>query len=347
MTHASLIRLVLRQTMPLAAAAGLLLNAGCDPFDSDDPSPEDAGAASTNMKGRTKGDRAAQAGSGAVERKDAGASDPAAESDGVFDRGRRLEPDADSGEDTPEDTDAGRGSDGEHCGSAVDAPTIWLVVDGSGSMLSPFGDKTRWEVLKDALLDPEHGLVKRFERDVQWGLFLYDGSGSSGQGMLPDGGIVNFEPATTCSRIVRVSAGLDNYAAISSAFGPHPLGGSTPTHTALATLLSQLPTDPAALSRTSIVLATDGEPNDFCEAGTFSPPDVRPEVVAAVAEAAALGVKTYVVNLAAEDQALAEHLGQVAQAGATGRPTFAPSDQAALGEALADIVVAPQRCDDP
>jgi hypothetical protein len=68
-------------------------------------------------------------------------------------------------------------------------------------------------------------------------------------------------------------------------------------------------------------------------------------VIDAVAGAAARGVKTYVVNLAAEDMLLTQHLQNVAQAGDTGEAPFAPSDQAALVQALDQIVGTNTSCD--
>lgn len=38
-------------------------------------------------------------------------------------------------------------------------PTVHIVVDGSGSMVDPYGGATKWEALRDALVDPSTGVV--------------------------------------------------------------------------------------------------------------------------------------------------------------------------------------------
>jgi hypothetical protein len=40
-------------------------------------------------------------------------------------------------------------------------PTIMFVIDVSGSMCAPFGNSTRWQALRTALLDPMRGLIYR------------------------------------------------------------------------------------------------------------------------------------------------------------------------------------------
>lgn len=350
--------------MTLSVALGLLAISACGGSDAATADASEAGASSetTNANrerdGGTKrmsqrdagrsvadGDGGLDAGSGkdAGRSRDAGRASDAAADSGVVSA-------VDGGNRDPDELDGGPGQS-EPCldASTAHPPTIWLLIDGSGSMLSPLGDKTRWAAIRESLLDEANGLIKRFEGRVQWGLFMYDGPSVGGAVVLPDGGVLMVEPATTCPRVVQVEAKLDNYTAISSVFNAQPLGGSTPTHKALALLLEQLPSDPQDRSRTSIVFATDGEPNDFCQdAGAFPPPlDVRPLVVDAVAQAAALSVKTYVINLAADDMLLTEHLEQVARAGGTNKPPFTPGDQPALTAALSNIVDMSSGCKQP
>jgi Mg-chelatase subunit ChlD len=219
----------------------------------------------------------------------------------------------------------------------AEALTVWLIVDGSGSMLESLGDVSRWVALRDALMNPTNGLVKQLERNVQWGIVLYDGKGDF-LGTLPDGGMVMFStpPATTCSRVLVVEPKRDNFAAIDRTYPPDPLGGSTPTDKAIVEVMAHLPKAQASVGKTIAVLATDGEPNDFCSTG-FMPPDVKPLVVSATQQLAAAGVHTYVISLAGEDLMLTNHLIDVATAGGTGKPPFIPTDKTELASVLKDI----------
>lgn len=230
-------------------------------------------------------------------------------------------------------------------------PTIWLVLDGSGSMLDPLGDKSRFDALKEALMDPVAGVVKSLEHDVKWGMVMYDGPGV---GVLPlaDGGIAMFSspPATTCPRLVTVEPKKDNFNDINAMYPPDPLGGSTPTDKALEAVVAHLPNGgqgpqlDTMIQPTIVVLATDGAPNDFCSM-SFLPLDVRPNVISAVKKLKDANIKTYVISLAGDDQMLTQHLIQVAQAGGTGKAPFIPMNKTQLVQTFKDIVGPEVACD--
>jgi hypothetical protein len=239
-------------------------------------------------------------------------------------------------------------------------PTIWLVIDGSGSMLSPLGGgsaQSRWSALYDALMNPDSGVVKSLEKDVQWGVVLYDGPPPGGMPMqvaLPDGGVKTFPPAETCPRVVVSEPKKEAFADISMIVGIDPLGGSTPTDRALDVVVNHLPdlTGQALDMRvfpTIVVLATDGEPNDFCNVDPFLGiplgGDVRPKVLSAVQQLESMSVKTYVISLAGGDQGLTAHLNQVAAAGGTGLPPFFPTTKDQLVQAFKDIVGPETACE--
>ncbi|HET8932302.1 MAG TPA: vWA domain-containing protein [Polyangiales bacterium] len=235
-------------------------------------------------------------------------------------------------------------------------PTIWLVLDGSGSMLNPIGqmsDQSRWAALHDALMNPDTGVVKSLEKDVKWGVVLYDGpSPGGGAQPLPDGGVKMFPPAETCPRVVVVEPKKDAFMEISTVVGVDPLGGSTPTDKALEVVVGHLEDQTgqvldARVYPTIVVLATDGEPNDFCSMVGFfdQPPDVRPKVVSAVTQLASMDIKTYVISLASEDMGLQAHLADVAKAGNTGLEPFVPTSKDALVQAFKDIIGPETACD--
>jgi len=234
-------------------------------------------------------------------------------------------------------------------------PTVWLVLDGSGSMLETLADRTRWDALREALMEPTTGVVKTLENDVHWGMVMYDGPGGLPAGMLPDGGTVMFssQPATSCPRVVSVEPKVANFNDINMVYPPTPLGGSTPTDKALEAVIAHLPDSgnmqvlDGKSNPTIVVLATDGAPNDFCSQGGFlaPPPDVRPNVVNAVKKLAESEIKTYVISLAGGDAMLTQHLTEVAAAGKTGMPPFIPMNKDQLVQTFRDIIGPGAACD--
>jgi hypothetical protein len=241
-------------------------------------------------------------------------------------------------------------------------PTIWLVIDGSGSMLNPLSamsEQTRWSALYEALMNPDSGVVKSLEKEVEWGVVLYDGPSPGGNPnvMLPDGGVRMLPPADTCPRVLTVDPKKEAFAEISTIVTADPLGGSTPTDKALNVVVNHLDdmSGQALDTRvypTIVVLATDGEPNDFCGGGMQGgflgfpmPVDVRPQVITAVQALASMSIKTYVISLAGEDMNLTAHLNEVAAAGDTGLPPFFPTTKDSLVQAFKDIIGPPTACD--
>jgi hypothetical protein len=231
-------------------------------------------------------------------------------------------------------------------------PTVWLVLDGSGSMVDLLGETSRWNALRSALMDPTDGVVKSLEKDVSFGMVIYDGATPGNiQQPLPDGGIAMFSapPATTCPRLVTVQPAMNNFAMLDMSYGATPLGGSTPTDKALDTVVASLPdmSDPVLDGRvnpTIVVLATDGAPNNLCT-DDFTMLDVAPNVIRAVDTLASLNVKTYVISLAGGDMLLTQHLEQVAAAGMTGSPPFLPMNKAELVQVFKDIIGPAAACD--
>ena len=63
-------------------------------------------------------------------------------------------------------------------------PTLLLLLDQSGSMVERFGDSTRWDTLRDILVDPDDGVIPRFEQDIEFGIATYtsiDGNTHGGE----------------------------------------------------------------------------------------------------------------------------------------------------------------------
>lgn len=229
-------------------------------------------------------------------------------------------------------------------------PTIWLVLDGSGSMDDPLPPATdgesKFNILKDAVMDPMAGVVKTLENDVKWGYIMFDGPGG---GLRADGGMFSSGVASTCPRILVVEPKLANFMDISAMYPPDPLGGSTPTDKAMAAVVQHIPMGAAPMldakvNPTIAVLATDGAPNNLCEGGNpFQ--DVTPLVIDQVKMLAANNIKTYVISLAGDDQMLTKNLTDVATAGMSGKPPFIPQNKDQLIQTFKDIIGPPTACD--
>lgn len=253
---------------------------------------------------------------------------------------------------------AGSGSGSNGCARAdVRAsrvkPIVHLVIDGSGSMTAPFGGSTRWDALRSALMDAD-GLIQKLQSVVSFGMVMYDGAlglndvANLLDTIIPGLGVVIPQAGTDeCPRIVTVDAALDNFAPIDQAYPQMPLGGSTPTHIALRTVMDDVTMRAQQPDQEHppeyVVLATDGAPNDFC-AGEMAG-DVTGEVIAQVMRGANQGVKTFVISLAGDDAMLQAHLEQVAAAGNTGEAPFTPTTKDDLVAVLTQIIGGAVTCE--
>jgi hypothetical protein len=254
----------------------------------------------------------------------------------------------------------------EICASAVvqtnkNMPTIVFVVDGSGSMCAPFGETTtRWQSLRTALLDPMKGLVYKLQNAVRFGITLYDGTIDAN--LSDPNSLIQNPPCAIiyatlggkdvgmCPQLLEaMPPELDNASAIDMVFPQVELGGSTPTDRALSHVMDGLiatqvpprPDEPAP-SKTYVILATDGAPNDICVNGTGGDGSKeRQGVLAAVDRGAAAGITTWVISLASGDLVLQAHLDEVAKHGDPGNAgavTFSPNNPDDLIKTLAALL---------
>lgn len=220
-------------------------------------------------------------------------------------------------------------------------PTVWLVLDGSGSMNEDFGGQTRWEALRAALMDAG-GVVESLQHSVRFGMVLYSGNDMN-----------NNDPAPTgeCFQLVTVQPALDNYAALFAQYLAKELGGWTSTDRALDSVVTNLPVTnqdmlDAAPGPVYVVLATDGAPNDHCTGDTRSgrgggsqfDPVTAQRVLDVVGRGAQMGMQMFVISLAGGDADLAAHLEQVASLGGTGQPPFSPANKDGLVASLQQII---------
>lgn len=210
-------------------------------------------------------------------------------------------------------------------------PTVVLLIDQSGSMTSSYPGGNRWDVLYDALMDPQDGVVKSLESQVRFGLALYTSQDGSQGG--------------TCPILTEVSIALDNHAAIEAIYASNNPEDETPTGESVEAVATQL----ANIEETGpkiIILATDGEPDTCAEP---NPQNGQAVAIAAAEAAYANGIETVV--LAVGNQISQGHLQDMANAGA-GLPVngsqnatyYQPNDKQGLIDDFNTIIDGQRSC---
>jgi hypothetical protein len=213
--------------------------------------------------------------------------------------------------------------------------TVMLLIDQSGSMSQGgFGMGTRWSVLREAIVEPERGLLAWLDQSASVGLMLYtsfDGFAS------PQG----------CPVLTRVDAAVGNVDEIRAAYlaqEPARLG-DTPTGESIDAAAEQLARIEGAAPK-YILLLTDGAPD------TCAQPDPQlgmPEAIAAAQRAYTQGIVVRTVGVAEEINGA--QLQALANAGAgkdpnlvygidsgAEQPLFARTDPQQLADQLKGII---------
>jgi hypothetical protein len=163
-------------------------------------------------------------------------------------------------------------------------PTVMLLIDQSQSMTERFGMGTRWSVLREAIVDPNVGLLAWLDSNSSLGLMLY----SSLEG---------FAFGRQCPLLERVEVALGNADAIRAAYlAQDPLpGGDTPTPDSIDQAVLALNAAPAGAKY--ILLVTDGQPDTCAQP---DPQNGLEEAVAAAQNAFAQGIRVYSVGVSPE-----------------------------------------------
>jgi hypothetical protein len=192
-------------------------------------------------------------------------------------------------------------------------PTVQLLIDHSGSMNAAFGNDLRVDAVREALLDPDTGIVATLQSQVRFGATLY----------TSDDGFIN----PPCPRLTSVAPDFDNFANINQEIFDdlqlNNLGEDTPTGESLEAVAAAFPARQPN-EKQIILLATDGIP-DTCDSP--DPQDIPDENVGAIEQQKAnerseraaqsifndLGIETYVLSVG--EDATFSHLQRVANAG--------------------------------
>jgi hypothetical protein len=201
-------------------------------------------------------------------------------------------------------------------------------VGGSGGSASTAPKPTRWSAIRDALIMPDVGVVPQLESMIKFGLAVF---GTQPMCPIPLG---------------IVDPTLNNFQKIRDGLPLEPPGMTTPTGRALDQIVERLadPTisaDPNdAASPRIIVLATDGDPNDCELEGPM--PNYEPSIQAAL-KAQARSQRMFVISVGQD--AAAAHLQELANIGAglsqtanPGADVFYPSDPAGLASTLQTLI---------
>jgi hypothetical protein len=139
-----------------------------------------------------------------------------------------------------------------HFAATKTTPTVELLLDQSGSMTAAYGNTTRWQALRNALIDPATGVVKTLQSQVVFGAALYSAKSNNN---------VNIPP---CPALITQPRALNNFTAIQTLLNSNNPNQDTPTAASIDAIRADFAVNkPAAGSPPIIVLATDGLP-DTC-----------------------------------------------------------------------------------
>ena len=182
-------------------------------------------------------------------------------------------------------------------------PSVTLLVDQSGSMNRGYpklnSAQSRWTLVRDALLDPQVGVVSTLQSSIRFGVSFYTSyNGFSGG---------------SCPALSEVAPATQNYAAIRMLYDSTWPADDTPTGAAIEQVVSRLQASPHQGPEV-LLLVTDGDP-DTCSHP--DPQDGQGEAVSAAAHAHAAGVDFYVLGISSDISG--DKLQQLANAG-RGKP---------------------------
>jgi len=182
-------------------------------------------------------------------------------------------------------------------------PTVTLLVDQSGSMRAGYpnrdSEQTRWQVVREALLDPTTGVVQSLQQSIQFGLVFYTSRNGFSGG--------------TCPILSEVRSATNNYAAISSLYDAVSPDDDTPTGAAVQQVAKEIEAS-GRKGPEVILLVTDGDPDTCLQP---DPQGGQAEAIDAVVSAHASGIDIYVLGVSSDISG--DKLQQLANAG-QGKP---------------------------
>lgn len=219
-------------------------------------------------------------------------------------------------------------------------PTVAFVVEQSNGMdqlLEEGQPLTRWDALREVLLDSETGVIPSFSADMRMGLVLY----ANPPPYFPE-----------CPDLTEIMPpALDNYQAIQAVYGNAVTAPNAPTGDSLRAAAQRLDAV-TEVGPKYLVLGTNGDPDRCDEDGGQIRQDEESKalVVTAAQESYAKGIETIVINVGRGPTAHA-HLQAVANAGAglspdetPGAVLYEPGTRDELAETLQSLLGAVRTC---
>lgn len=216
-----------------------------------------------------------------------------------------------------------------------------LLIDQSGSMTAPIFDASganvgsRWDVLREAIVNPDTGLLAWLDQSAQVGLMLFTGRNG-------------FANGAHCPLLTTVPVMFDNVDTVRATYlGAEPLtpNGDTPTGESIDQAVLQL-NQVANGAPQYLLLLTDGDPDTCAQP---NPQLGMPQAIAAAQNAYAHGIRVFTVGVSADIRGA--NLQQMANAGAGKDPTlvygqdvdaeqplFANTDPAELAKQLKGVI---------
>jgi hypothetical protein len=218
-------------------------------------------------------------------------------------------------------------------------PRVMMVLDGSCSMTTDYpangrqsetqcreNRNGRWAALRNALIDPQNGVVTRLAGVVEFGVGVF---GNTPRCPFPT------DP---------IAPALNNLQAIQNALPNVQPGMYTPAGLALDMIYDMI--NPDTLDSDAgpdiVIFATDGEPNSCDNAD----PNYQPSIDA-VTKGHNKGIQTYVISLADATGMFHDHLQQLADigAGTQGAQLYEPTNPDELEANLQLLVGGAVGCD--
>ena len=202
-----------------------------------------------------------------------------------------------------------------------DVPDLHLVVDRSGSMMTPidffdWSKGTKWTVMHKTL----NSLVDNYKGNIRFALTTFPSDNACAAGKID------------------VPLQTGNEPAIKQKLAQTGPNGSTPTHTTLTKVNIYLKSVPQGKGARFVLLATDGAPN----CGKTQDTDTSAETLAEVQKLVASGTKVFVLGFGSIVTGNPGHLNKLAVAGGVpntkgANKFYAATNEKELKDALFNI----------
>jgi hypothetical protein len=216
-----------------------------------------------------------------------------------------------------------------HFTATKTTPSIALLVDRSGSMVSDIGGTSRYGAIKQALVDTTNGVVTKLQNEAYFGAAL-------------------FSSDDPCPRLYSVPRAMANRNAIATLINSQSPAGNTPTGPSIDAVVADFAANPPPTgSPPVIVLATDGLPNTCTDSNDTATGQAKS--IAAAQAAYAAGIRLFILGVGTgiADQHLQAmaNAGLGVQNGQPNAPYYLANSPQQLTDAFDQIIGGVVSCD--